>query len=287
MHFLKKYLISIMILFISSIVFSQEQLNLGDNILEYIKQNPPKFKTIGSQEFQIDEGRIDYYKYKDVTDHSDLKILVINDKHVIGALQFIKGKDRLYFDITGDGILDSEIDFMIVPYWVIAETSFGNIDRNENNLLSILDQAFEQYNSNENPFESGSHLKLVNEIVKAIADSDYPNRDLYYALFSYYLFGKNYPWEAVQAMDYLSRNYYDRFNNFHPLFYLHSTESLIDAGYTEEAKKLAYDLADLRPDFIPGQVYLYQLEGNPEKKQQMLNDLKKKYPDHWIIKNLK
>jgi len=271
---------------ISTFLYSQEQLNLGDNILQYVKDNPPSFKTEGTDTFQIDEGRIDYFKYKDVTDKEDLKILVINDTYIVGALQNINGRDRLYFDITGDGVLDSEIDFLIVPFWVIASTSQETSDSGNNNIEEVLDRAFAQFNSDENPYDSGSHLELVNNIVKVIADSEYPNRDLYYALFSYYLFGNNYPWEALQSLDYLSQKYRARYGDFHPLFYLQTIESLINGGYKKEAKPLIDDLLEISPEFVPGHVYKWQLEEDSLVKEKLYSDLKANYPDHWIVKQL-
>jgi soluble P-type ATPase len=40
------------------------------------------------------------------------------------------------------------------------------------------------------------------------------------------------------------------------------------------------------PNSIPLLVYNYRLEQDPTKKKQMLEELKKKYAEHWMVKDL-
>jgi hypothetical protein len=47
------------------------------------------------------------------------------------------------------------------------------------------------------------------------------------------------------------------------------------------------ELLTISPDFIPAKVYEYQLESNSSIKAELLENLKQKYPEHWIVKQLK
>ena len=189
-----------MALFITVSVFlsSQELLVIGDNVIEAIDMENPQFKTIGQELLRIPEGTIDYYKLKASTDDTDVKFLVIQDQHVIGVLQNVNGQSQILIDATGNGVLDIQLDYLIVPYWVVAHNYQHNQTATDN-IKPAFDNAIQNFNSTDNPYTTGSHQELINKLLSLATDITLPNRDLYYALYSYYTLGDRYPWAALQV----------------------------------------------------------------------------------------
>jgi hypothetical protein len=63
-------------------------------------------------------------------------------------------------------------------------------------------------------------------------------------------------------------------------------EALQSAGMTDEARKHFKMSLQFYPNSIPLLVYNCRLEQDPTKKKEQLTDLKKKYPKHWMVKDL-
>ena len=106
MNQFQKILIIVLFVTVSVCLSSQESLLIGDNVIEAIDMENPQFKTIGQELLRIPEGSIDYYKLKASTDDTDVKFLVIQDRHVIGVLQNVNGQNQILIDATGNGVLD-------------------------------------------------------------------------------------------------------------------------------------------------------------------------------------
>ncbi len=100
-----KFKLSVLLLIASFSIHAQENLTLGQDLNEYLKQHPPLYKTIGTKLVDLPEGATDFYKFKQQTNDSDIKILMILDKYLVGVLQSEKGKSKLYYDLSGDGII--------------------------------------------------------------------------------------------------------------------------------------------------------------------------------------
>jgi len=264
---------------------ASDPMVLGENVLDAINQANPQFKVLGTQIVPIPEGTIDYYKLEAETDESDIKFLVVQDTYVVGVLQGNENVDEILVDANGDGTLDYASHTLVVPYWVVAQ-GYEHDGGSKDDFKIALDQAIENFNSVDNPYLSGAHSELQNILLSISGLENVSNRDLFYALFSYYYLGDRYPWEALQAIGYLSEKYYERYQEDHPLFYLHTLESLINLGYRDNARELADSLVQFWPHFVPGRVYQWQLEDDPDRKAELYDALKKSDPDHWIVQQI-
>lgn len=285
---MKSFFIGIVLLYLltaSGNLISQEALEVNDNVKIAIDSMAPQYKTIGQQIVPIPEGFIDYYKLQSETTDKDLKFLVIQDQYVVGVLQQVNGIDQILIDANGDGSLDYESQFLAIPYWVVAQKYHHNSSA-ANNVEELLNQLVESFNSDQNPYLSGTHKKLTEDLLEFSSNESKPNRDLTYALYSYYTLGNQYPWAALQAINYLAKEYYGRYEADHPIFYLHILESLINLSYSDEAIKLADSLVEGWPDFVPGRVYQWQLETDKEKKKTLYKELKELFSEHWIVKQI-
>ena len=89
-------------------------------------------------------------------------------------------------------------------------------------------------------------------------------------------------------MNMVENTYKERFNKgVHPLIYLWMIEALINVGANKkDLEPLLNDIVNSYPDFIPFQVYSWQLEKDKKVKESKYKNLKNKYPKHWIVKQI-
>ena len=278
---MKKLILVFIFLIVVSGLYAEDVVQIDDNVLVLFNKYKPQYKTIGPRILDIPEGQIDFYKMKVDTDEKDLKFLVIKDKYIIGILQNIDGEDQLLIDANGDNILDYSSPELTIPFWVV---SLEYNHENKDNLDYYFDVAIENFNGEINPYTSGLHYQFLEKLLVSVSDPDMPNRDIIYALYDYYNHGDQYPWVALQAINYVNKTTNDRYKKDNLLFYLHTMESLINFGYSDRAIPLMKELVEKWPEFIPGLVYRWQLEKDASKKEEYYKDLKANHPEHWIVK---
>lgn len=76
-------------------------------------------------------------------------------------------------------------------------------------------------------------------------------------------------------MNMVENTYKERFNKEHPLIYLWMIETLINVGADKkDLVLLLNDVLNLYPDFIPFQVYSWQLEKDKKVKENKYKNLK-------------
>jgi hypothetical protein len=63
-------------------------------------------------------------------------------------------------------------------------------------------------------------------------------------------------------------------------------EALQSAGMTDKARDHFKMSLQFYPNSIPLMVYNYKLEQDPAKKKGQLADLKNKYANHWMVREL-
>jgi hypothetical protein len=274
------------LMFLSASAFCQENVALGQNMVTYLKEHPPTFKSTGPAVVGIPEGTVSFYKYKAKTDSTDLKVLMVLDKYPIGVLQSVNGKPQLLQDLTGDGVLETETQSIEIPFWAVAWNTQDGQKTQTNNAKQYLDGYYQLFQGDTNPFTSGKLQQYSAALLQQVVSGSGQNRDLLYALYCCYSWGSKYPAGTAASAVYLVENYTTRFKADHPLFYLQLLESAIDAADKESAHKFLDDLLKLDPGYIPAQVYRWQLETDPDKKKAYLADLKKTHPNHWIVSQL-
>ncbi|MCL2832215.1 MAG: hypothetical protein FWD78_03505 [Treponema sp.] len=270
-------------IFINTFIFSQQILfKINDNILDYIDKNPPAYLTQGTAVLDSPDGRIDFYKYKAETADTDTKFLV-QGSTVFGVMQSENGTTNILYDITGDGILDIGFNLLFMPFWVLSGSDYTKIS-SANNLLPYLDNGLEMFNSDDNPYQNG----IIQNYVMNYSNNTglaVENRDLFYGMLEYYSLSK-YPNLALMLITELGIRYNSRFGSVHPLFLLHTAESMINLGYGDYARPVIESILSANPDFVPALVYSWQLETDPAVKKIKYDDLKKNHPNHWIVRQI-
>ena len=261
-------------------VYSQQLLfKVGDNIIDYLNQNPTQYLTQGTLLMDSPDGQVDFLKYKANTIETDTKYLV-QGSNVFGVMQNDNISTYFLYDINGDGILDCEHDFLFLPFWVLSESGYTKTVV-DNNLLEYLDNGYKMFNGKENPYSSGSMRKYLTDFASNTGIANY-NRDLFYAILEYYSFAQ-YPELALMILFEFETRYKERFGSSHPVIILHIIESMINNGYRENAADFIKEYESKYFDFIPLKVYSWQLEKNPLIKQQKYEKLKQEHPEHWIV----
>jgi len=269
--------------FINGVIFPQQILfNVGDNIIDYLNNNPTQYLTQGTFFINFPDGRIDFLKYKAETTDIDTKFL-IQGSTVFGVMQYENGTTNFLYDITGDGILDINFDSLFLPYSALTNSQYTKKSRN-NNLRQFLDNGFNMFNDDAGPYAPGINNKFLSDFLSQL-DVSVDNRDLFYGMLQYYNFVRS-PELALMIISSIGIMYEDRFGAFHPLILLHYAESLINLGLYEYAIDAINKILSTNPNFIPAKVYSWQLEENPTIKQRKYNELKTNHSNHWIVKQI-
>jgi hypothetical protein len=270
-------------IFISGFVYSQQIIfTVGDNITNYVKNNPPQYLTQGEFLYNIPDGRFDFLKYKVETSEIDT-IFLVQDSNVFGVIQHENNTTIVLYDITGDGILDISHDSLLIPFWILSKSAHTKIT-DKNNLLRFLDNGLKIFNGNDNPHANNAMRNHIVDFSQNINIS-IENRDLIYGMLEYYRLAQ-YPSLALMIISELGIRYAERFGSIHPLINLHVAESLINMGYGEVALGFINEILSENPDFVPAKVYSWQLETDPVIKQRKYNELKTNYPRHWIVRQI-
>jgi hypothetical protein len=279
----KVFLIFFFGLFINGIVFPQQILfKVNDNIIDYLNNNPPQYRVLGTFWVNFPDGRVDFLKYKAETTETDTKFLV-QGSTVFGVMQCENNTTSLLYDITGDGTIDVIHNSLFIPFWVLSESQYTNISTS-NNLMEFFDIGLKMFNDDVSPYILGVNNSFFSELISNMGIS-VNNRDLFYGMFQYYSFVP-YPALALMIIFELETRYERRFGSIHPLIYLHIAESLINMNSNEFAIEYINKILLIHPDFVPAKVYSWQLEENPTIKQRKYNELKRNHPNHWIVRQI-
>jgi len=284
MNKLKLVLVLVIFLFNTN-AFSQNLLKEGDSLQNFVKNNLVKFR-VPDDKIVSDwkEGIATLYTFSKVWDDTKPILVFVNEFYPIGVLQGTSPHAYYIFDIDGDGILDKKTDSFILPYWVVYGNS-KNKTKNDN-LSKIMDLFYDSFQSDIGPYNNKKMIEAFNIMNQYKEDIDKENRDLIYLLFFYTKYSVDLPSQSLKLLDLFAREFQSRFNKIHPLIILFTAETLINLGKTDEAKLRIIELRKIDPQFIPAKAYEYKFETDKTRALELLNDLKKNHPNHWIVKQL-
>ncbi len=193
--------------------------------------------------------------------------------------------DRYYLDLNGNGLIDAYSANTLTPCWTL--TMFDEtIDPANDNCTAMMDEFMALFNGNENPYTSGALLNKVKEL--AVFDPRIDNSDIRYALFLYYAYVQENTYLDEANLLVLDNLYRSRFagRKSHPLVTLHLLETMINRGDKTAAQLILTIGLMSAPDFVPFQVYDWQMEQNAAEKERKYQALKTEHPDHWIVVQL-
>lgn len=253
-------------------------------------QNPDIYYYFNKSEIEFlrkDKNRIhpesEIYLYMNKSKNK--YILSSMDRYPFGIMNI--GESEVYIDLDGDNKIDGKFEYVYIPYWIIRKnsSSFGRTQ----NILETLDFYFDVYKSNEGYLSENNSSIIGKEMVNALSHTAYDNRDLYYLLFVISASSvENQEW-CLYSLELLDTEIKKRFKlNFtHPVIYIYLIETLIKLNEKEMAKKYLDLIIESEPENPVYKFYEYKLEKDPEKAKSLLLNLRAKYKDHWLVKQLR
>ena len=281
---MKKNVIVFFILFVSTFLYAESPLKIGD---KYTSVEKNSIILRSGQINALAESNIELLAPNENLEFEDIILVRINKKNV-GILEFVDGKEQYIFDFDNDGVLDLEVSFPMVPIWIMTDSNEVKKDDN-NNVEKYFNEIIELFNGTENPFEAGTISKVVDSIKWDIGDPRVTNRDVLYGIWLYYGIAQEFSPELdFKILDEIEKAYKNRFGlkDTPNLILLHKIETLINQNNSAEAKKLIKIGEKQFPDCIPIKVYSWQLEDNKKTKEKKYKELKQNYPNHWIVKQI-
>lgn len=281
---MKKIYVLLILLFSLHYISSALSFKIGDSIDMYNNKNNNFIQTQEIKLSKWPEGELEIKRFTTESDNDNSAIL-FSGKLKVGILQGSRPDAHFLLDMDNDGILDLKTDVFVLPYWVVTENS--PVKSQNNNLKVIFDRAYESFQSDAGPMAKKSGMKeSLKELMKFADENLTQNRDLAYMMLFYQVNSQQYKREALACIEDLTKKYSERFGEVHPLLILYRAETFVNIGMNDNAVRLFGELALVDPDFIPAKCYLYRFEKDKDKAGKMLNELKNKHPDHWIVKQL-
>ena len=273
----------ILIMLFPPILAYTQILDIGDNMSTILDENPPTLFSKFDSESLLPEENVTLYFYNNASFDEQNVFVSVDDNYIIGVLR----DDKFLLDMSGDGVLDSEFFYIVIPFWVIAYNTSEESTTSDNTWGPFLDKLYLELQKDDSIFENGGYGSIIDEIYLKLIDTSVMNRDILYCLYSYNKLRDDHLWAAAQALAYLSKNYTQRYGQDHPLLMLYSIESAIGLGFRNTARSVVDSLLKYFPDCVPALAYQYILERDSVKKSILLDDLKKDHGDHWMVKDLK
>lgn len=289
----KKIIILLFILGLASCNFpftgtdSVRKLKSGDNLRQYFSADSCRYSVIkkeNEKELPSDvsillnvskkKNCLPVYTVK-IDSDEDLPFAVLLDE---------KQSVSYLIDIDGDGLLDDTYNRLLIPYWVLSRSGEKGSDPV---FIEVCDMLYGAFQNDAGPASAGSGLSEGLARMKDLIQApDTINRDMYFALMFYSRNSQKYMKESFKSISYLSRQMRERYGSIHPLILLFTLESLVNMKAEGQILPAVDRLLAEDPDSIPGLAYRMHYTGDRNESKKIYNELKKKHPSHWIVKQL-
>ncbi len=290
----KKILILVaMISLLNGLYADGKIFEIGDNISKYFKKHKPMYEVnekavFGVEGFKPIDMKDSWFSFlstKKKNNRNDT-FLIVSNKCLIGVMQTKDGHPEFLYDLDNDGILDVSLPKVIMPAYVLSASKYTKKTSN-NNVKQYLDQLYDLFNGEKNPYKENRLRNLIEHLLELVKDTNTENRDVIYSIYFFYGMVSKNPYLDMTNLMVSDLMYRKRFNDgVHPIYDLHFLETLINMKKMDKALEVIKSLEKVHPDFVPIQVYSWQYEKNKKKKAQKYKELKKKYPKHWIVKQI-
>ena len=218
----------------------------------------------------------------------DFVYIALHDTTLIGVFK-TKAPNIFMFDTEGNSILSNTSELFYLPLWTVKNKT--KIIATDKTILDVLDQMYEQImQANDGKLDE----KTIKKYHQFQTDTTLSNRHIALLFDNYQTIitetaakGENAPADiCVPLMKSLASECVSLYNYIPVIVCIYMGEALESAGMAEEARKHFKMSLQFYPNSIPLMVYNYKLEQDPKKKNEQLTELKKKYSQHWMVKDL-
>lgn len=283
-----KYLITILTVFAISLCNAQT-IKPGDNLkTEFKKLITAHYLPASGFTAWTEGAKMLLIGDKPDPNDCEFVFMALKDTTLVGIFKSTEPVSFM-FDTSGTSILSKPTKFFLLPLWTVKNKT--KIVSSDKTVLSLLDKMYEKTLQAD---ELELDEKTMNEYVRYQVDTSLPNRHIVLLFDNYQTIitetaakGQKAPAEiCVPLMRSLSAECLSLYKVIPVIVCIYMGEALHSAGMMDEARQHFKKSLQLYPNSIPLLVYNYRLEQDPEKKKAQLAVLKKKYPAHWMVKDL-
>ncbi len=279
-------------------VFADGSLfKFDDNIDDFVKKHK-KMHAVNTKKlfgFEMNsvlglpEGQIVCLSTKKNPTKTDVFLLSAGGA-VFGVMQDKNGEREFLYDLDNNGTLDAKSSVPLLTVDILTNSKYTR-KSSKNNVDACLNEFYKIFNGTENPYKSGKLRTQIRKMLTLAVNKNTKNRDIIYGIFMYYLLLQQHPYVDITNLVVIDKLYRERFSlkdteDGHPLTTLHIIENLINRGDKKNAIYETERAVKNNPNFVPFQVYSWQLETNQAEKQKKYKKLKKEHPNHWIVKQI-
>jgi hypothetical protein len=283
-----KYLITTLTIF-TTFICNGQILKQGDNLkTEFKKIAKPYYFAAPSFTGWAEGANMLLIGDKPNPNDCDFVFIALHDTTLIGIFT-TKAPNVIMFDTEGNSTLSNTSEFFYLPLWVVKNKT--KIVATDKTILTILDKMYEQtMQANDGQLDE----ETIRKYQQFQTDTTLANRHIALLFDTYQTIitetaakSKNAPADiCVPLMKTLAGECVSLYNNIPAIVCIYMGEALQSAGMTDEARKHFKMSLQFYPNSIPLLVYNYRLEQDETKKKEELTELKKKYSNHWMVKDL-
>jgi hypothetical protein len=211
---------------------------------------------------------------------------VLQDGKVIcdyGAILENGSGRYVLYDLDGDGVLEFKTTTKdhYIPNWILFKAKMKR--RYPKDFLKICNDFYEGFNSINGPSRQKT-VELINTMKSVVDDKNAYNRDIYYALLSYYLIPDRNEFRngiIYSLQKHISINYNGESS---PLFFLFFGETFMSAGRPELARSMFEGLKEYDNKSLIADFYIAKIDDGLSKTNKNISQFMKKYPNFWALK---
>jgi hypothetical protein len=273
--------------FWTSSLFGQS-IKIGDNLQqEFDKIDTPYFFDAPSFTDWAEGSGMMMIASKPDPNECGYVFLALKDTTLIGA--YIDSQLKILLDTEGNSILSVASDFLIIPEWAIKR--HAKIEATDKTIYTILDNMYAQALQADSGDVSEETMLAYS---KFASDTTLANRHIALLYENYRTIMSGTALKDVQPppeicipiINKLAQECLALYGSVPALVNIYQGEALESAGETDKARSHFKQSLKTYPGSIPILVYNYEFEQNAQKKKAALKQLKKKYPNHWMVKGL-
>jgi hypothetical protein len=282
-----KYLIITVTIF-ATFICNGQILKQGDNLKnEFKKIAKPYYFAAPNFTGWLEGANMLLIGDKPNPSDCDFVFIALNDTTLIGIFT-TKEPNVFMFDTEGSSILSNTSEFFSLPLWAVKNRT--KIIATDKTILAVLEKLYKQtMQANDGQLDE----KTIRKYQSFQTDTTLANRHIALLFDTYQTIitetaakGEKAPAICVPLMKTLAGECVFLYNNIPAIVCIYMGEALQSAGMIEEARKHFKMSLQFYPNSIPLLVYNYRLEQDLTKKKEDLRELKKKYPKHWMVKDL-
>lgn len=283
-----KYLISVLTI-LASFICNAQTIKQGDNLkTEFKKITKPYYFTAPKFTDWIEGTNMLLIGDKPNPNDCDFVFIALHDTTLIGVFT-TKAPNVFMFDTEGNSILNNTSEFFTLPEWTVKTKA--KISSTDKTIYNVLDKLYDETMQAD---DGQPDEKTIREYQQFKTDTTLANRHIALLFDTYQNIitetaakGEKPPANiCVPLMKTLAGECVSVYNSIPAIVCIYMGEALMSAGMTDEARKHFKMSLQFYPNSIPLLVYNYRFEQDPTIKQEELKNLKKKYPKHWMVKDL-